>query len=331
MRTNIERLGLRMAAEIEGKRRRARLTAKQECDGSGARSVALESFHDGTAQSGGAILLQQLQQMRGLIASRFALGKGEIEKRFALGDGLLQTTARRGVECLALDLEDRFLMSGIEHELVAIVGAYMASDLDGTVENTHAGIGCNQGQLASNRLRRDGVIVEIEANIDGLVGANGLDSIGGERMQRRRKQPRPLLLEDFGDSEVIAARPAPLVRNLISPEQSLTIAFGQRCEGAARPERIADIADGPLHTPFLIARAHLARPWSEVVVRAQLDESRVKQNLIAAAFEHGTFQVVVKDHSRLPGPEFKRVDVAAEEVLHGLIEEELQIQGARIR
>ncbi len=122
MRADIERLGLRMAAEIEDQRRGAGLTAKQECDGSGARRVALESFHNGATQSGGSILFQQPHQMRGLIASRFALGKGEIEQRFALGNGLLQTAARRGVECLALDLQDGFPMSGIEHELVAIVG-----------------------------------------------------------------------------------------------------------------------------------------------------------------------------------------------------------------
>src|ERR1039457_1876266 len=146
-----------------------------------------------------------------------------------------------------------------------------------------------------------------------------------------RKQPRPLLLEDFGDSKVIAARPAPLMRDLIPPEERLTIAFGQRGEGAARPERIAHIADGALHTPFLIARTHLAGPWSEGIVRAQLDKLRVKQNLIAAPFEHGALQVVVKNYAWLPGPEIKRVDVAAQEVLHGLIDRKLQIQGARIR
>jgi hypothetical protein len=73
-------------------------------------------------------------------------------------------------------------MSGIEHELVTVVGTYMPSDLDGTIENTHISVGCNQGQLASNGLRRDGVIVEIEAHIDGFVGAYGFDSIGGEGM-----------------------------------------------------------------------------------------------------------------------------------------------------
>jgi len=141
--------------------------------------------------------------MRGLIASRFALGKGEIEQRFALGNGLLQTAARRGVECLALDLKHRFPMRGIEHELVAVVGTYMPSDLDGAIENTHAGIGCNQRQLASNGLRRDGVIVEIEPHIDGFVGAHGFDSIGGEGMQRRRKQARPFfLLECLGTTRI---------------------------------------------------------------------------------------------------------------------------------
>jgi hypothetical protein len=178
----------------------------------------LDSFYDGTAQSGGPMLLQQLHQKRGLVASGFALGKGKIEKRLALRNGLLQTAAGRGVVRLALNLQHGFLMRGIENELVAIISTDMASDLDGPIENTHAGVGCHQGQLASHGLRRDGVIVEIEAHIDGFVGAHGFDAIGGERMQGMRKQSRPLLLESFRDGEMIAARPAPSMRDLIPPE-----------------------------------------------------------------------------------------------------------------
>ena len=106
-------------------------------------------------------------------------------------------------------------------------------------------------------------------------------------MQRRRQQARLFFGEDIGDRAVVAARPAPLVRDLIAPEQSLAIAFGQRGEGSARPERIAHIADGSFHAPFLIAGAHLARPWREVIVRAQLDQPGVKLDLIAAALQHG--------------------------------------------
>ena len=60
MRAHVERLGLRMVAEIEGQRCRARLAAQQEGDRRSARRVALECFGDGAAQGGGAVLFQQL-------------------------------------------------------------------------------------------------------------------------------------------------------------------------------------------------------------------------------------------------------------------------------
>ena len=53
--------------------------------------------------------------------------------------------------------------------------------------------------------------------------------------------------------------------------------------------------------------------------------------MIAAAFENGAFEIVVEDHPWLAGPRFKRIHVAAKKVLRGLIEEELQLQGSRIR
>ena len=112
------------------------------------------------------------------------------------------------------------------------------------------------------------LIVEIEANIDGLARMHGLDAVGGKRMQCGRQQPRLLFGEDIGNGAVVASRPAPLMRNLIAPEQGLAITFGQRREGAACPKRIAHIADGSFHASFLIARAHLARPWREVIMRA---------------------------------------------------------------
>ena len=80
---------------------------------------------------------------------------------------------------LRLSLEHRFLMRGIEHQLVAVVGAAMAGDLGSAIENAHGGVGGDQGQRAADGFRRDGVIVEIEAHIDGLARAHGLDrSVG---------------------------------------------------------------------------------------------------------------------------------------------------------
>ena len=66
-------------------------------------------------------------------------------------------------------------------------------------------------------------------------------------------------------------------------------------------------------------------------MRAQVDQPGVKLNLIAAALQHCTLEIVVENHARLAVPILKRMHVAAQEILHGLIEEELQIQSSRIR
>ena len=73
-------------------------------------------------------------------------------------------------------------MSGIEHELMAIPCARVAGDLNGAIENAYRCIGSRQCQLASDCFGWDGVIVKIEADIDGLVRTHGLDPVGGERM-----------------------------------------------------------------------------------------------------------------------------------------------------
>ena len=51
-------------------------------------------------------------------------------------------------------------------------------------------------------------------------------------------------------------------------------------------------------------------------------------NLIAAALQHRAFQIVVKNHAGLSAPVLEGVDVAAQEILRCLIEEELQIQSS---
>ena len=49
-------------------------------------------------------------------------------------------------------------------------------------------------------------------------------------------------------------------------------------------------------------------------------------NLVAAALQHGTAKIVIENHTGLPAPLLKGMDMPAQEVLHGLIEEELQVQ-----
>ena len=56
----------------------------------------------------------------------------------------------------------------------------------------------------------------------------------------------------------------------------------------------------------------------------------MKVDLAAAAFQHRAAEVVIENHAGLAGPVLKGMDMAAQKVLHRLIEEELQIQRPRI-
>jgi hypothetical protein len=150
-------------------------------------------------------------------------------------------------------------------------------------------------------------------------------------MQRRRQQARLLFFEHLPDCAAVLARPAALMRHFVPPCHSLTIAFSQRSECPSGPERIADIADGPLHAPLLIAGPHLTGTRCEVIMRAQFQQARIELNLIAAALQHGCFEIVIKNDARLTIPCLKGMHVAAQEIFRCLVEEEFQIQGARVR
>ena len=54
-------------------------------------------------------------------------------------------------------------------------------------------------------------------------------------------------------------------------------------------------------------------------------------DLVAAALQHGTAEIVVEDHSGRAAPVLESADMPTQEVLHGLIEEEFEIQSPRIR
>src|SRR6202043_2672419 len=102
---------------------------------------------------------------------------------------------------------------------------------------------------------RNGVIVEVEADIDRLRRADWHDQISPERMKGRRQKGGLLFGEDPGNGAAVVSRPGALMSDLIAPDQRLPVALGKRAEGTARPERLADIANSAFHAAFLIAGA----------------------------------------------------------------------------
>ena len=81
-------------------------------------------------------------------------------------------------------------MIRIQYRLVAVVAAAMAGDFLGSIQDTNPGVGGDEGEWTSNRIWRDGVVVEIKTDIDGLGRTNGNNQIGVKRMEWQRQQAR---------------------------------------------------------------------------------------------------------------------------------------------
>ena len=221
-------------------------------------------------------------------------------------------------------------MLRIEHNLMAVVATAMAGDLLASVQDANHSVGCDEGKLTPYRVRRDGVIVEVEAHIDGLGRTNRQHQVGVERMRGQRQQTRLFFSEGFGYSAPIISRPWTPMGNLIPPQQGLAIALFQRGEAASSPEGFAHVTNSPFHAALLVSGAHLARTCRAVIVSAQLHQTGMEVDLIATSLKYGTAQIIVQNDSRYPRPSLEGVDMAAQEVLHGLVEEKLQIQRSRV-
>ncbi len=86
-----------------------------------------------------------------------------------------------------------------------------------------------------------------------------------------------------------------------------------------------------LDASFLIAPRRRDRTRLTVIVGGQFEQAWMKADRIPVPFQHRAAEIVVQHDSGNPAPIGKRIDMAAEEVLQRLVEEELQKQGARVR
>lgn len=206
----------------------------------------------------------------------------------------------------------------------------MATTKLGAIQNAHLGVGSQQRERLADFAWRNGVVVAVEADVDGLGRAHLFPAIERKRMRGQCQQARLLLLKRLLDGEGVILRPRPAMSDLVAPEPGLAVAFGQNGEGAARPEGFANVADGAFHASFLIARAHLAGPGLKVIVAAEVEDARVEMDQFAAPFLHHGAEIVVEDRARGSAEGLEGMHMAAQEVLHGLIKEELQIEGARV-
>jgi len=90
------------------------------------------------------------------------------------------------VEGFSFDCQHRVLMGRVEHLLMAIIGAPMTGDLDGAVQDWNQRVGSHQGQRTVDGIRRNGIIIEIEPDIDVLSRPDRFDAAGGKSFASSR-------------------------------------------------------------------------------------------------------------------------------------------------
>ena len=175
-----------------------------------------------------------------------------------------------------------------------------------------------------------GVVVQIEARIgrladvhvDALVAGKG---IGGERQQQG------LLLGEGGahaDARVLGA--GALGGQARAPGCGLGVQIGQIRVAPGGEEGIPGVANRPFNAPFLIpaGRGHRAR--LEPMMGGKGEQRGMETDGIALAFEHGALQVVVEQNPGNATEGGKGPGVAGQEAGHARIQEEAQVNLARV-
>src|SRR5271157_335722 len=120
------------------------------------------------------------------------------------------------------------------------------------------------------------------------------------------------------------------MRDLVTPVEGLAIEIGQGGEGTGGEEVVPNILDGAFHAAFFIAAGRSAGSSGKVVVSGEFQEAGVEVNGIAAALQDHAAEIVGLEVTGRSTPILKGVDVAEEEILQTLVEEELDPQGAAV-
>ena len=115
--------------------------------------------------------------MAALTRERFAALKSRRQKLLDVRNGLAQPRDGGGAQRLALLLDHRLKMSGIFDASVAVVGAAVARQFRGAIKQAHGISIGHQRERPAHGTGRDGIVVQIKAHIDGLVGLDGAHDI----------------------------------------------------------------------------------------------------------------------------------------------------------
>ena len=177
---------------------------------------------------------------------------------------------------------------------------------------------------------RDGIVVEVEADIGRLACLDRGLLDQGIGVIRQRQQPRRLCGEGLADADGLLPRAAPVRRNAAAPVLGLDIERLQIAGVAAGEEVVAHVADGAFDAALLVASRDGNRPGFEAVVTGEADQGGMETDGVASPLQNSALQIVVEQNPRYAVPCREGLGMTAQEVLHARIEKEAQKNLARV-
>ena len=266
-------------------------------DGRGADRAAGERFREGGVERRRADLIEQAQQARGLAGERVAAHGEGGEERLRLRAGMPEAIAAAQVVGVPLLGDQRREMRVVFDALLAIIAARVARDLGRAIEEAHEVFGGDEREGPTHERVRDRVVVAIEADVGRLPGADGAEEVARKGCSGSGKQARLLLGQRLGHALLAAVRHGPRMRDVGDPARQLRVEVLDRAERARGEERVPKEAEESFDPAFLIAAGHRTRLRGEVIVARELEQARMKPDVIADPFEDDALQIVVEDRA----------------------------------
>ncbi|SOZ40668.1 hypothetical protein CBM2606_P360004 [Cupriavidus taiwanensis] len=293
--------------------------------------VAGEGFLDRRLQFGGAIPVEQPQQVGGDVAQIAAPFRRAQQQRLAGRRRPSQMVKSAMVAGFAFAFDQGVDVCGNFYLRAAIVTALMSGEQFRAIEDAYLpGTGPHR-ERASHMGMRDRVIIQAEAHVRCLADLDVLLRFARIGILRQGEQAGLLAAERLAYADRRFFPAGAIGRKSRTPMGGLSVELIEVGHGASGEEVLAHVADGALHAPFLVATGDGNRPGLVAVMRREREQRRMETDRISLAFQNGALQVVVEQDPGQAGPSLEGAGMAGQEAIHARIEEESQIDLPRPR
>jgi hypothetical protein len=265
-----DEVGVLAAGDRDGQGRWKATRRAQSVDdlanGAEVEGVVLEGFDESFLEIDGTGGVEELEQSCGGAADVAALLGDGAEKCLTARCGLGEAIEPAVLAGTSLVLDEPSEMGGLLYLLSPIPRASVRREHQTAIGDPHSVEVREHNERPASAVEGNGVVVEIEAGI-GCLSDLDFDALeGGEWIVGKRKQDAALVVEGLTDRARTVFNPGAIERGGGGPIDGLAIEVGEIGERASLEEGLADVANGPLDAPLLVAAGDGDRPGLEAIV-----------------------------------------------------------------